>query len=161
MVLTARSGHSERPGLLASFPIAVGETIFDGALVAVANGTAQDGFAINWTNPTATSHFFVGIARISEATGVDPDQGEAKTGDTLGREEVAVDISGVILKGITVAGASATSIGALVYASDENTFTITATGGNNAVGWITAHVDGTTVDVKLFSAGAFRAKAGI
>lgn len=162
MVLTERSGQSERPGgLLSSFPIFPGVTIFDGALVAVSASGADFGTAINWRNPTGESHFFMGIARINEATGVDADVGEAKTGDTRLIEEVAVDISGVILRAVSVAGASATEVGASVYASDENTFTITATPGAQNIGWISRHYTGTTVDLKLLSAGAFRARFDI
>ncbi len=163
MPLTERAGYEERPGQqLMSVPIAAAETIFDGALVEIANGGGDSGRALNWNGDTLTGggQFFAGIARITELTGISLAAGESKTGDTAGVEEVSIDVSGVVLRGITVAGTSATSVGFPVYASDENTFSITQTPGGNAVGLITRHITGTTVDVQLFSFGQYMAGAG-
>jgi len=72
-----------------------------------------------------------------------------------------VDISGVILHRISVAGSSDANVGDLVYATDENTYTMTATTGNGAVGWLSRFDAGTTADVKLFTPGEYRAHVAI
>ena len=157
MALTARSTHREKPGgPLMSFPIVAAEVIFDGALVAVAAGGGLE----NWAGDPATSgntSFFQGVARITEQTGVSNATGEAKTGTTALDVEAAVDVSGVILEQVAVTGASAANVGNLVYATDENTLTTTATPGGAAVGSLVKFFTGTTANVKLFSADAWRA----
>ncbi len=154
MTLAARAGYSEAPGdKLIAVPITAAAVIYDGALVAI----AAAGALVNWTNATGEDHFFLGLARITEQTGVSAAAGESKTGVTALTVEAAVDVSGVILKGISVTGASAANRGNLVYASDENTFTMTATGGADPVGWLSRFITGTTADVKLFTPGEYRA----
>ncbi len=154
MALTARSGHAEAPGdRFISIPITAATVIYDGALVAI----AAAGGLVNWTNTTGEDPFFMGVARITEATGVSAASGEAKTGNTALTVEAAVDVSGVILKNIAVTGSSAANLGNLVYASDENTFTTTATGGADPVGWLSRFITSSTGDVKLFTPGEYRA----
>lgn len=164
MVLVARAANVEAPGnRLLSVPIAAGVTIFDGALVAVANGGANDGRLINWDDTvTAVANFFLGLARVTETTGIPATEGEAKTGDTLGAEESGVDVSGVIIKSETITGlTAATQLGDLVFASDENTFDMAATAGGNPIGYIVRFVRALFGDIKLFSADAYRAHRGI
>ncbi len=155
MALTARSTHSEQPGgKFVSVPITAATVIYDGALVAV----AAAGGLINWINSvTADTPFFLGVARITEQTGVSAAAGESKTGTTALDVEAAVDISGVILKGISVTGATAANLWDLVYASDENTFTMTATPGADPVGWLSRFVSATDSNVHLFRPGEYRA----
>ena len=127
MALTARSTHDEQPGnRLVSIPIVAAERIFDGALVAIAAGGALENWAGDLVTAGNTS-FFQGVARITEQTGVSAQAGESKLGTTALDVEAAVDVSGVILKGISVVGASAANVGNRVFASNENTFTFTAT----------------------------------
>ena len=164
MVLTARAGFTEQPGnKLLSIPIAAGETIFDGALVAIANGGANDGRLINWDDSvTGVANFFLGLARVTEAVGVIATEGEAKIGDTAGTEESAVDVTGVVIKGvIMILMLTATQLGNLVYADDENTFTTQVTVGTNPVGYIVRFIQAGFGDVKLFGADAYRAHRGI
>ena len=154
MALTARSGHAEAPGnQLVAIPITAATVIYDGALVAI----AAAGGLVNWTNTTGEDPFFMGVARITTAQGVSAAAGEAKTGNTALTIEAPVDISGVILKNVTVTGSSAANLGNLVYASDENTFTMTATGGADPIGWLSRFITTTTGDVKLFTPGEYRA----
>ncbi len=164
MALTARAGYTEQPGnKLLSVPIAAAVTIFDGALVAIDNGAANDGRLINWDDSvTTTAHFFLGLARITEQVGVLAAAGEAKTGDTAGTEEAAVDVTGVVIKNLTVGGMSVeTQRGDLVFATDENTFATGATAGGNPVGYIVRFISNLLGDVKLFGADAYRAHRGI
>jgi hypothetical protein len=56
---------------------------------------------------------------------------------------------------LPVVGVTAvTDEGATVYASDDDTFTLTAT-GNSAIGKITRYISGTTVEV-YYEAASFR-----
>jgi len=156
MALTGRSGHREKPGgPLISVPITAAAVIYDGALVAI----HADGALVNWGDLVTSGNttFFLGVARISEATGVSAAAGEAKTGTTALDVDAAVDISGVILEQVTVVAASAANVGNLAYASDENTLTMTATAGSAAIGWMTKFFSGTTANVKLFTPGEYRA----
>lgn len=171
MALTESASYSEAPGKLAAVPIAIGETIFDGALVGMDNsGGANTGRAINWRRIIATGvdpHIFLGVARVSEVTGIPAATGEAKTGTTAGDEEVFVDISGVVLRRITVAATTIGllgSLGAQVFANDENTFTVLepVPGLRDAVGWITRiTVVDDDVDVQLFTPDEFRARLDV
>jgi len=51
---------------------------------------------------------------------------------------------------LIVTGADATKVGAPVYASDDGTFTLTAT-SNSKIGWVHRHVSSTTVVVAFDS----------
>lgn len=161
MALTARSTHREKPGTpLVSVPIVAATVIYDGALVAIAAGGGLE----NWAGDAVTAgntSFFLGVARITEQTGVSAADGEAKTGSTALDVDAAVDITGVILEQITVTGASDANVGNLVYASDENTFTTTATAGAAAIGWMTKFFSGSIANVKLFTPGEYRAHIAI
>lgn len=156
MALTARANWNEAPGGIIRVPITAAATIYDGALV----GIAPAGGLVNWADPTGTDNFFMGVARITDQTGISASAGEAKTGNTALTIEAQVDISGIILLGVTVTGGSAANRGNLVYASDENTLTTTATGSGQPVGWISRHITSTTCDVKLFTPGEARAHGG-
>jgi len=161
MALTARSTHREKPGgQTLSVPITAATVIYDGALVAIAAAGALE----NWAGDTVTAgntSFLLGIARITEQTGVAVAAGESKTGSTALDVEAAVDISGVILEQVAVAGSADAEVGNLVYATDENTFTVTATPGAAAVGWLTKFHSGTSSNVALFTPGEYRAHIAI
>lgn len=161
MALTERSTHREKPGnSLMSFPIVAAEVIFDGALVAIAAG----GGLQNWAGDAVTAgndSFFLGLARITEQTGVSAAAGESKTGTTALDVEAAVDTSGVILEQVSVAGASDANVGNLVFATDENTLTMTPTPGGAAIGWLGKFFSGTTANVKLFNPQEYRAHIAI
>lgn len=165
MALTERAGYTERPGKMISVPIASGERIFDGALVAIDNSQGSNqGRLINWddTGTPGLDHFFLGIARITDATGVGPAAGESKVGDTAGNVFADVDTSGVIIKNVVIIGATLESTrGQLVYADDENTFTTIATTSGNPVGWIVRFIQSLLGDVKLFEVDSYRAHRDI
>ncbi len=161
MALTARSTHAEQPGgRLISVPIVAAGIIYDGALVAIAAGGALQNWAGDLVTAGNTS-FLLGIARITEQTGVSAAAGESKTGTTALDVEAAVDISGLILKGVPIASNSAANVGNLVYASDENTFTTVATPGGAAIGWVTRFLTSTTGDLRIFTPGEYRAHIAI
>lgn len=161
MALTARSTHREKPGRkFISVPITAATVIFDGALVAIAAAGSLE----NWAGDAVTAgntSFFLGVARITEQTGVSLAAGESKTGSTALDVEAAVDISGVILEQVSVASSSDANIGNLVYATDENTLTMTATPGAAAIGWLTKFFSGTNANVHLFTPGEYRAHIAI
>ncbi len=161
MVLTARAVYTEEPGgRLEHYPVASGTRIYDGALVAVFDSGADIARCGNWTDPSGTNHHFLGIARVTAETGVSVAGGESVVGDSAGTQLVTVDVSGVVLRGVTVTDSTATRVGAVVYASDENTFAVVATAGANPIGRIIRFITGTTCDIKLFSADQFRAYQG-
>lgn len=161
MALTARSTHREKPGTpLVSVPITAAGVIYDGALVAIAAGGGLE----NWAGDAVTAgntSFFLGVARITEQTGVSASAGESKTGSTALDVDAAVDISGVILEQVSVANSSDANVGNLVYATDENTLDMTATPGGAAIGWLTKFFTGMTSNVKLFTPGEYRAHIAI
>jgi len=143
MALTASVQYTKREPESQSFEVANGETIYNGAYVAL--NTA--GFAVNVVDTTA-------FEPVGFAVGFDAENADQTnvTGDGTDAFEVAVDISGTILENIPVTGLSGqTDVGALVYATDENTFTLSATSNIPAVGVVTRYVSNTSVDVLFFS----------
>ncbi len=161
MALIGRAAWDEKRGMrLIAVPIVAATRIYDGALVAIAAGGALE----NWAGDTVTAgntSFFLGVARITQQTGVLAADGESKLGTTALDVEAAVDISGINLIGVTITGASAANVGNLVYASDENTFTFTATPGGAAIGWCSRFVSATNSDLVLFTPGEYRAHIAI
>lgn len=157
-VLTERAGFQERPGnLFLSQPVAAGEFIFDGALVAIDPTTGR---IINWRDATAQANFFLGIAEVTDETGIAAFNGEAVLGNAGGTQVVDIRASGTIIVEIPVAGAAVGDVGNLVFASDENTFSTIATPGGNPVGSIARVENAGVADIKLFSADDYRAHRG-
>ena len=159
MALTASAAWDVAPGNhLVSLPIQAAEVIYDGALVDVAAG----GGLINHDDSvTATTNFFMGVAQVTDQTGISAAAGESKTGNTALSVFCAVDISGIILQGAAVTSSSDANVGNLVYATDENTLTMSATAGGQAVGWLVRSESATVGDVKLFTPGEARAQHGV
>ncbi len=166
MALSARANYVEGPdGKTVSIPVEAGTVIYDGALVGIEIGGSTDGRAQIWADATtATTIMFLGIARVTDQIGTpygSTDGTDSVTGTTAGDIEVRVDISGVALKGIAVLNTTAlTHVGNLVYATDDNTFDVTAPGGSTPIGWVIRWIVSTTCDVQLFSAGEARAFEG-
>lgn len=106
--------------------------VFEGAfLFAVkANGTAAAGAA------AISTHAFAGVAERGAASG----------------KPVRLRTRGKVVMPVT--GASAASVGAIVYASDDNLLTLTV-GTNVPVGYVSRLISGTTCLVE-FSATAER-----
>jgi hypothetical protein len=152
MALSAGVNYRIRPNGLVSVRVKTGVTIFNGALVGLHTNTADQGLAVNWADALTTTEIkFLGIARIHDQL-LDKVVGD-------GTVEVEVDTSGVVIQGVVVTGLNNNNLlGALVYASDENTFTVSATTGKTPVGTVVRVVStaNTIGDVELFSSQAAR-----
>lgn len=139
MALTAAAKTRSRGRDKQAFIVVSGQTIYAGALVGV---DTADGFLKNWAD-VATLQF----------------KGVAESQDTVGdgTEEARVDIGGKILERVSVTGATGQGdVGELVYASDENTFDLSATANTKAVGVAVRYHTGTKMDVMLFTPGEYR-----
>ncbi|MGB5063527.1 MAG: capsid cement protein [Candidatus Competibacter sp.] len=108
--------------------VAAGATIFEGAFVFALKAD----FTAVVDSPAISTHQFAGVATKHASAG----------------ERVRLKHRGWIEMPVT--GASAASAGAVVYASDDNTLTLTA-GTNPPVGYIHRHVNGTTCIVEFRS----------
>jgi len=154
MALAARASYEFQPGgLKIALVVLSGEVIFDGALVGVTKAgggsLSTDGYAQNWGPDVTGEMIFVGMARITDQNSGDGTDDKV-TGD--GTLEIEVDISGPIIKNATVAGLdNINDVCDVVYASDDNTLTLTATTGSTEIGIVTRY-SGTsgTGDVHLF-----------
>lgn len=106
--------------------------IYEGAFVGAvkANGTAAAG------SMAISTHSFAGVAERGAASG----------------ENVRLRTRGKVVMPVT--GVSAASVGAIVYMSDDNTLTVTAS-TNVPVGYVSRHITSTTCLVE-FSATAER-----
>jgi len=106
--------------------------IYEGAFVCAvkANGTAAAGAM------AISTHSFAGVAERGAASGAN----------------VRLRTRGKVVMPVT--GASAASVGAIVYLSDDNTLTVTAS-TNVPVGYVSRHITSTTCLVE-FSATAER-----
>jgi len=117
----------------ASHPIASGATVYQGSYVGLNSSTAR---------ALQAGDQFLGIATARFVQG---------DGDTAVECETNVQIKAA------VTGASgAGDVGKLVYASDDQTLTLTST-SNSLVGVIIEHVSGTTCWVKLLDAAELKA----
>lgn len=107
---------------LIDLPVEAGTVIYKGALVGLngANGYAR---------PLAAGDAFAGLAYRKA------DNGSGNAGDKTVRLFQGIDIV------VTISGVSQTDVGSIVYASDDATLTLTAT-GNSRVGRIVA-IEGT------------------
>lgn len=162
MSLTAPVRYSNRPGVSLhaqnSYKVKPSQTIYHGALVGI---DPNSGYLENWTAGSAANVKFRGLAMPVAANNI---SGQTTAGAVIGsttapQPECPVNEGGVILEGVTVAGAKAPASGGAttgkqgvpVYASDENTFTVTATSNVGAVGeLVRCDTDGTG-DVRLFT----------
>ncbi len=84
---------------------------------------------------------------------------EGVTGDTSASPpvEIRMNTSGPVIERVSVTGAASQGDnGELVYATDDNTYTLTPTANVNAVGRVARYHSGTTCDVKLFTPDEYR-----
>ena len=130
--LAANTSRKYEIGDINTLTVASGVTIYEGALVMALK---SDGTAVV-ASPAISTHSFAGIAIKGAAAG----------------EKVQVKESGKVEMAVT--GASAASVGAIVYASADDTLTLTAS-TNVPVGYVHRHVTSTTCIVK-FSSSAER-----
>jgi hypothetical protein len=122
-------------GDLQDLPMIAADIIYEGAAVGE-NGSG-------YFRPLVAADPFAGFAERT----VDNSAGAA------GALNVRVKPRGRVI--LPVVGVTAvTDEGATVYASDDDTFTLTAT-GNSAIGKITRYISGTTVEV-YYEAASFR-----
>lgn len=132
-------GREQNPYLLKN-----AVTVYRGSLIVMKPST---GYADKLTD--ASGHVFKGVAV------------QGMVGDTslTPVPAVAVDETGVVLERIAVTGASAiTDVGSKVYATDDQTFTLTPTTYLRAVGRIVKWYASTTCDVQLFTAEEYAAQ---
>ncbi len=80
-----------------------------------------------------------------------PDTTSVTGNSTTPRTKVKVDGSGLTLRGEAVTGAVQASEGDLVFASDENTFTMTP-GTHTAIGILRKFISAGIGDIQLFTA---------
>ena len=150
MALTAPNVWTYRPRVPGhdcdAFLVQNNEVIYHGALVCVDKATGvgppAEGVLKNLDDLSGTLDWFVGVARPSTnyVTG---------DGSTV---FCPVDTSGATIVHVSVAGVTGTpDIGELVYATDENTLTLSVATYMKAVGVVERYYGTTYVDVKLFS----------
>lgn len=114
-------------------PVIADDIVYQGAYLSISSGRAA---------PLAAGDDFIGIA-LSFAD---------NAGGAAGAVDVEVCQRGQLV-GVSVAGSSATSFGAVVYASDDGTLTLTST-SNSKIGFVSrVNTDG-TCNVN-FAAAAF------
>lgn len=155
MALTAPTRWNIRPRGqghdVQSFKILNAEVIYNGALVTL---DLQDGYLRNLEDTSGTNDRFCGIA-IPKTNSV--------TGDTSASPvvECPVSIGGCVLEKVAVTGASAvTNTGDPVFATDENTLTLSSTSNLKKVGVVLRWYSSTTCDVGLFSMYEYLANLG-
>lgn len=130
-----------------SYPVRNGQTIYKGALVGISTVGVTDGRLVNWDADSGALDF-LGIADPVANTAV---------GNSGGTVECPVVQGPVTLDNVAVTGAnSADDVGDAVYASDENTFTLTPTSNVGAVGWLSRYVSSGRGNVTLFSPNEYR-----
>jgi hypothetical protein len=132
MALSADTPRKYEIGDVNELTVASGVTIYEGAFVFALKSSGEAVVA----TPAISTHSFVGIA---------------VSGATAGNK-VRVKESGKVEMAVT--GASAASVGAIVYASDDGTLTVTAS-TNVPVGYVHRNVASTVCIVK-FSSSAER-----
>lgn len=117
---------------------------FSGALIGLDMATGR---AVLWSDSAGV--LFLGLNLTK------------KTGDTTNHVEAEINCSGPVEKKASVSGvASIANVGDLVYATDDNTLTLTPTVNVGPIGEITRWYVSTTCDVKLFTPDEYRAWSG-
>jgi hypothetical protein len=134
-----------------SFIVKSGAVIYHGAMCVIEEdiGTGH-GYLKPLDSSSGVNDWFVGVARNSGL------YAESVTGD--GTLECVVDVGGVTLQYKTVTGVTAiTNTGDPVFASDDNTFTITDVSNMYPVGRIVRWYPSTYCDIRLYSASEYAA----
>jgi hypothetical protein len=152
MALTAVARYGNRVGEsltgMNSYVVKNLSKIYHGALVGAEPG---QGMLQNWTSASAVLLRFLGLAMPKT---------DSVTGVVLGvnpQIECPVNESGVILEDITVAGSTQDDVGDPVYATDENTFSMTPTSNVGAVGRLVRFTTAGKGDVQLFTPAQYLA----
>lgn len=132
--LAANKLRSFGLGDVSEHPVVAADIIYAGAAVGINAGNAR---------PLTTNDEFAGFAEFKA------DNSSGSAGDV----KVKTRTKGLIE--LTVTGAGATSVGDAVYATDDDTFTLTKSAGAVRIGHIQRHVSGTKVIV-AFAATALQ-----
>ena len=135
--LAARAIREFYFGDTESYPVIAGDTIFEGA--AVGENASGD------SRPLQAGDVFQGFAveTVNNESGAAGDQSV----DVKTKGRVELDVVGVSAKTVNDRPA--------VYASDDDTFTLTPT-SNSLIGYVSRHISGSTCVVE-FDAGLVRA----
>ena len=128
MALSADAVRKYEIGDINTLTVAAGVTIYEGAFVFALKSAGTAVVAA----PAISTHVFAGIAIFGQTAG----------------QKIDVKHRGFVEMPVT--GASAASVGAIVYASDDNTLTLIAS-TNVPVGYVHRHVSGTTCVVEFRS----------
>jgi len=114
--------------------------VFDGALVSLDNSAGE----LILAGTDVADDVFIGVAIVSDTSG------DSVTGNTGNTVTCKVDVGGRTIRSVAVTGVSAeTHVGDAVWASDDQTLTLSAASSGNRVGVVTKWYSGTTCDVAL------------
>lgn len=142
MSLSADATQRTRSGNVIAIPGAGSTTFYAGALVGVVSGT---GYCVRMSDTANLS--FLGVVMTQTVNSGASDHAD-----------VAVDTSGVIFEKVTVTGAtSVVAVGGKVFATADDTLTLTATSNTKPVGVVTRYYSGSIVDVKLMTPSEYMA----
>lgn len=143
MALSAPVRYRNRGRVIESHTVVNAQTIYHGALV----GLDDSGECRNWADLT-TINTFLGIAI--------PKTDKVVGNASAPRVECPVNIEGIELEDVSVTGVTGlANVGDLVFATDENTFTTTASTNVRSVGQIVRFRSGTRVDIRLHTPGEY------
>lgn len=150
MALSAPAYYSMRdhnPLNRNSYPVRNGQTIYKGALVGISTVGVTDGRLVEWSSGSGALDF-IGIADPASDTAV---------GNSAGTVECPVIQGPVTLDDVAVTGLnSADDVSDAVYASDDNTFTLTPTSNVGSIGWVSRYNSSGRGSVTLFSPNEYR-----
>lgn len=116
--LAADTPRTYQVGEIEEYPVTAGDIIYEGAAV------GEDGFG--FSRPLSAGDTFQGFA-------------ESQADNTLGNKNVRVKTKGRILLGVTGVTDATVNDRPAVYATDDNTFTLTAA-GNSLIGYVSRYV---------------------
>jgi len=133
MAMTKDVPAVEQLGEYADHPVVADTVIYEGALVTI----DADGFATNLVGADAATTFLAGIAF----------RGVSNAGGASGAKMVKVR-RGQRYYEVALSSAAQTDVGAVLYATDENTFTLTSTGAK-AIGHVAQLAGTNKVIVRL------------
>lgn len=151
MTLSAAVRYSIRqrnPEMINSYPVRNAMVIYYGALVGLDTVNIGLGRLVNWNDNSGMLRF-CGIA-IPRG---DRDNPYSVTGNSGATVKCEVYEGGGTLENVAVTGlTSLLGLGDPVYASDENTLTLTATPNVGAIGRVVRYIESGRGDVQLYSA---------
>lgn len=141
MALSADVIYSSATSEVQAVPALNGDILYAGALL----GVDADGYAAPWSDAAGMTLLGICMKQVTGDTSASP------------VPEANVSSSGMILRQISVTSAAGqTDVGALVFATDDNTFALGLTPTNvQAVGRVSRYYSGTTCDVQLFTPGEY------